>query len=479
MRGHPDEIEQALTTLSENVAGRLSAAGWSRRVLDDDRTDATLSRETQNGVIAVVEIHRTSFQWPDDWPVEIEASLGVGYEPALNLMPLLTLDPRAALIHEPEGGHENSFTVELKGPASVAQTAERIVKFVEERAPTVAQNFPNASAIDEQLQREVEAAQTWSDEEGEENDASSGASDFDTQLRLVVLAATGRHDETRSLLATYPSEQTDERIDRDNRRFVRQLGRWLDAGGPVAPPVEETLAQLPRRARPPRSSWSDARAKSSAKKEALDAARAESKGKSLDQLKELIAAEYTTRRIEIAPSVIDFNAEMLQTEQQPFGRARNALKALRMLKAGGGDMIRLIKNASDEDPDWLQPPDRAAYPMIADRNRYTPIKLDAEARDWLERVRTEAPRRMGPWVLVDVWLSKNEIAGLIRAHIGERLVGTITPGDADEFNDVMRAAVLFDEDPFVRGRLTTTDMTAAVVLEIPLPQHPDRQAAAT
>ena len=86
---------------------------------------------------------------------------------------------------------------------------------------------------------------------------------------------------------------------------------------------------------------------------------------------------------------------------------------------------------------------------------------------------------MGPWVLVDVWLSQDESAGLIRAHIGERLVGLIRDGDTDEFNDVMRAAALFDEDPFVRGRLTTTDSAAAVVLEIPLPQHPDRQAAGT
>lgn len=480
MRGHPDEVDQALTTLSETVTGRLSAAGWNRRVLDDDRTDATLTRETQNGVIAVIEIHRTSFQWPDDWPVEIEASLGVGYEPALSLMPLLTLDPRAALIHEPEDGHENSFTVELKGPASVAQAAERIVNFVEEHAPTVAQNFPDASAIDEQLQRDVDAAQTWSDEEGGDDDgdaASLDASDFDTQLRLVVLAAMGRHDEARSLLATYPAERTDETIDRDDRRFVRQLGRWLDAGGPVAPLVEETLAQLPRRARPPRPSWSDARAKSSSKKEALDAARAESKGKSLDQLKELIAAEYSSRGVEIAPSVIDFNAETLQTEQQPFGRARKALKALRMLKAGGGDMIRLLKHASDEDPEWLQPPDRATYPMIADRNRYASIDLDPGAHDWIDRVRTEAPRRMGPWVLVDVWLARDNSTALIGAHIGERRVGTIRPDDSNEFDDVTRAAALFDEDPFVRGRLTTAETAGALVLEIPLPKLPKPLAA--
>lgn len=468
MRGRSDEIHQSLTTLCEAVARLLTPAGWNRRVLDDDPTHAVLTRETQNGIIAVAETQRTSFQYPDDWPVEIEVSFGVGYEAALDLMPLLTLRPRAALIHEPERGHENGFTVELTGPASVAQAVQRIANYVEERAPTVAQTFPNASSIAEQLQREAEAAHTWSDED------DNSASDLDTQLRLVILAAMGEHDDVRSLLAAYRAKAAGEMIDREDRRFVRQLGRWLDAGGPAAPPVEETVAQLPRRARPPRPSWSDARDKANVKKAALEAVRAKSKGTNRAALKELIAAEYSVRGIEIAPSVIDFNAEMLETEQQPFGRAKNGIRALRMLKAGGADLIRLIKHASDDDPEWLQPPDRAAYPMIAGRDRYATVELDTAAHDWLERVRTEAPRRIGPWILIDVWLSRSEAAGPIAAHIGERFVGTVEHGNLHEFDDVMRAAAFFDEDPFVRGRLTTAD---AVVLEIPLPERPDPPAA--
>lgn len=44
MRGHPDEIDQALATHGDTVADQLAAGGWNRRVLDDDRTDATLTR---------------------------------------------------------------------------------------------------------------------------------------------------------------------------------------------------------------------------------------------------------------------------------------------------------------------------------------------------------------------------------------------------------------------------------------------------
>jgi hypothetical protein len=55
---------------------------------------------------------------------------------------------------------------------------------------------------------------------------------------------------------TYSAAQAAERIARSDRRFIRQLACWLDVGGPVPPPVEDTLADLPRR---PRSPWSAAR----------------------------------------------------------------------------------------------------------------------------------------------------------------------------------------------------------------------------
>ena len=87
----------------------------------------------------------------------------------------------------------------------------------------------------------------------------------------------------------------------------------------------------------------NARAESKAKKQALDAARAKSKGKSIGQLRELIIAEYGARGIELAPSVVDVTAEMLQVDQQPFGRARSALTAIRMLTSGGVDAIRLLE----------------------------------------------------------------------------------------------------------------------------------------
>lgn len=175
----------------------------------------------------------------------ILVGVGVLNEPALNLMPLLTLRPRAVLIDDPQFGRANSFTVKLTGLDTVAHAAQQIVHFVNEHASATTRNFPDAAAIDAQLQREIDSAQSRSDEENEDEVDDSSASDFDTRLRFVVLAAMGRHEDARALLATYPAERTDEAIDRDDRRFIRQLTRWLDAGGPVAPPSQTPSLSYP------------------------------------------------------------------------------------------------------------------------------------------------------------------------------------------------------------------------------------------
>ena len=273
------------------------------------------------------------------------------------------------------------------------------------------------------------------------------------------------------MLSSYSAGQTGEPIDGEDRRFIRQLTRWLDAGGPPAPPVAETLARLPRAPRPPRLSWSDARARTKARKDAIDAARSQSPGKNLDQLRELVSVEYARRNSDAAPSTVALDAEMLQLEQQSFGRARSALKAIRMLTTGGADAIRLIRNATQHDPDWLRPPDRASYPVPTSRDRYVSVELDAATRDWLARIATEAPRRVGPVVLVDVWLSLDQQATQLVAHIGDHRVGTIKTADADAFDQVMRAAELFDEDPYFPGRLTHAGEPGPLALEIPLPEY--------
>ncbi len=76
MRGHPEQIDQALAVLGESVVAQLTAHGWLPRQLDR-YSIAIMTRPTQNGVMTTAEIDRRSFGlWHDDWPVQVRVSLG-------------------------------------------------------------------------------------------------------------------------------------------------------------------------------------------------------------------------------------------------------------------------------------------------------------------------------------------------------------------------------------------------------------------
>lgn len=79
--------------------------------------------------------------------------------------------------------------------------------------------------------------------------------------------------------------------------------------------------------------------------------------------------------------------------------------------------------------------------------------------------------------MIDVWLTRADLAGPLVAHIGEQRVGTVRLSKTTEFDHALRAAAVFDEDPFVRGRLTRADGTDPVALEIPLPERKDADVA--
>lgn len=260
MRGHPKQIDQAQLELASIVSHDLSGHGWVQRDLDR-HSIAVLTRDTGNGVMATAELFRTSFQWPEDWPIEVGVRIGVGYEPALNLMPLLTLDPDVALLAADRQQSRPGFTVTLGDVGDVAAAARNIVAVITDQAVPFARRFADAAAIDaalsERHRRRRRPASTDTPHDGADvDDFNNGDSDHHTEQRLLLLAAMGRHDETRTLLTTYPSRHGDEPIDRDDRRFIRQLTRWLDADGPSAPRSRTRWRNCPanpdRRGRPGR-----------------------------------------------------------------------------------------------------------------------------------------------------------------------------------------------------------------------------------
>jgi hypothetical protein len=438
MSRRSEQIELALSALAGSVAAALAPSGWTSRELDDCGI-AALTRQIGDGIIATAELGRASFRSPDDFPIAIGAQLGVGYEAALNLMPLLTLTPTVTLVNNPETSIEPGFLISLDDPDTVESVGRQIVAFVEEHAAAFAQQFPDAESVAAAMEPGVESGGVDSDDErGRDEDP----------LRLTMLAAIGRNDRVRAWLA----DQSAASADLADRRFIRQLTRWLDAGGPAAPPLEETLARLPHALIQPRPSWSDARATAMSRKEALNVVRAQSKGKTLDELRALLAAEYAQREVDVAPSAVARHAAMLSLERQPFGRIRSAWKATRTLATVGSDAIHIYRNSSEPEPEWMRLPDRASFPIPVARTQYTSVELQPQIEVWLDQAYVHAPRRFDLYAFVEVWLSRD--GDSIAVHLGQRRIGAMRGGLVSVFDQVMSAAALFDEDPFVRGRLT-------------------------
>ena len=368
----------------------------------------------------------------------------MGYERALDLMPVLTLDVWPALVSEPD------FAVVLEKNTSVVPAVHATVAHIEAKAVELSAAYPGVTAVERKLR--------------------SAENDIKRMQYLTLLAATGELDAARSELDEYAATLDPSEESRSDRRFVRQLTRWLDAGGPTPPPIEETLALLPPRPnfdRQPFSfNWSAERTKSKAERAALDAVRAQRDGKTGDQLRDLLAEEYARRGIEASAAGTTVAAGILATEEEPFARARSAFTAVRMMTSLGTGLVRLVKSGPSPVPAWARPPDRASYEVRSiDSRGKSVVELDRDADVWLREVCDTSAEPLGH--ILDVWLSREN--GSLVAHVGQRRVGTIPAADADAFNQTLKVAQYFDEDPVLDGRLTRAPGVSRQVLEIPVP----------
>ncbi|HEY1486146.1 MAG TPA: hypothetical protein VGF84_08570, partial [Micromonosporaceae bacterium] len=215
-----------------------------------------------------------------------------------------------------------------------------------------------------------------------------------------------------------------------------------------------------------RRSSAQARARAALKKEATDTVRVQARGKSVEELTMLLATAYAQRNIEVSAATLASTAATMRLQQQPFGRARSALRGLRMLTSLGTDTVNRARTGFVADPPWLQPPERASFPIAGIPGEEVAVTLDPAAAGVIGRILAEAPARYGFLVRVDVWFDDHGPS--LDAYIGEHRVGTVQPTDATAFDAVFAAAALFDEAPFVRGRIIDIEGTA-VLLEVPRP----------
>ena len=127
---------------------------------ETDHGVATLTRESHEGVIASLELDRMWTSVSDTLPVEIGIWLGVGYTPALALMPVLTLRPTVALVNAAGPSNAPGQTFVLSSLADVPATSNQVVAFVNQHAMGFAEQFLDAPPSPRQCDENLIAVET-------------------------------------------------------------------------------------------------------------------------------------------------------------------------------------------------------------------------------------------------------------------------------------------------------------------------------
>jgi hypothetical protein len=244
------------------------------------------------------------------------------------------------------------------------------------------------------------------------------------QLIAALLAGAKRFREARQVLSEHQQCAGIEGwAPREYRRFARQLQRFLDAGGelvlpsspPSWPPVAEHapvhgLAKTPK----------DARAQSS-----------DRSPRKLRGIKDLLAS------LRVPPR---------------------------------GDDGQRPRDIPEDEYIELEPPDRAAYPILANGPDRVAAQLHPTMRATIDRIAAEVPSAIG-MRLVTVWLTRQrrnspQVPDGLNVHIGSQCVGELDGDVAERLRPALEAAAERDEDPWAYAYLSTCRAAMPYRLEI-------------
>ncbi len=500
-----DETRGLVEALGQGVTERLSAQRWT--AMDDDRrashrspTGGAFQRTLGDGFSAVAIFPSQSREYRPLENGRLESSglivvgrIGVGYEPAEALVSACTGSKVAGIVL-----NAPTISATARVAADLGEVEEQLAHFVDDHAVAVAERYTDVDSLIDALGTHVAlpftgVAGSWYVSLGIDPDSSLGPLEStEAELIPALLAIAGRDGEAREALADYVSRDVEGIESRAYRRFARQLTRRLDAEGQLPPP------STPPRWPPPSSlQWkpqatpsfaefffdedrkTKTRADQQARKEALEAVRAAGDDQSRDELRARLEQELSERGLSTEPLLLERQVEMILAEREPFGKARFALRTLKALKDSQASRGSPLKGAierphePDDEPDWLKPPDRAAYPVRSISPKRTPVELDPAAREWLERIKDSDPSHLAGSRNLEVWLTRDSgnpaDASRLTVHIGTERVGVLRTDVEEQFRPVMEAAAERDEDPWMRGRLSASTGPLPFLLEVELP----------
>jgi len=189
--------------------------------------------------------------------------------------------------------------------------------------------------------------------------------------------------------------------------------------------------------------------------------------------------------IEAIPSFVEWKLDEFEQPELEAKLNSWTFKATALVDFGRTmvDSLRDVRTGgrARQIPAWLEPPDRAGYPMRSASKHMTAVLPDKMDRPWLDRVVESVPMsfRTGVepsrgMVRVDVWLEfDGEPAGddpVLGVHLGDHRIGEIGRKDVAAYRVVMAHAAERDELPWTSARLCFRFLNeSGYVLEVPLP----------
>lgn len=421
--------------LDELLRQRLEALGWSLFGFGSP-IGRTWTFPVSDDLVATLAVYGP---WHFHTPAAFTVDVGVGHPPSTRLMPRLTQQPRASLYSIED---QPWLTWEAEDPDD----------------PETQTSF--AAAVTEMARFAVDAAGRLSQSGLLERQLRELAPDEDDPTTLpLYLAATGRVNEAL--------ETIEESVGRDgawrnwsedqDRRLARQLRLWADAGAPTPPELDKWppnafdagLIEVDEG-----STWSRARARSRAEREAQEAVRKALRTPPADssdtapaaqQVAHMLRREYGQRDVPLSPGRALQQAEFLLLEREPLGRWRVGMSVLSQLPGVVRQLAEAAREVrgtftedvlSDEtpaaDPELEAPwPEDALFDFPPDSDSWVEVAVDATTADALRKTATQPDGSTKQFLRLRVWVAaadtvRREAAGQADPSVphGSLLVGT-------------------------------------------------------
>jgi hypothetical protein len=456
--------------LQQSASG-LIAADWEMDPIVNPATGAAMPlgmlgafrRAIGEGFAAQVLFNPASRRSPEDSAIVVRVSVSLAYLPLDRVMWLTTDRIARGVVRvrdvrdmaEPSAGPDLS----ISAPVDVDRVVANVVDLVETVALPWARDHASIDFV----------LEDWRSRKPEGDIAGR-------EFIPALLAAAGRFDDARSELERYLRSGHEEVTTRSYRRFACQLVRFIDARGDVRDPSEPPR-RLDERLRSIEhvsigESWRDAMRVGRARDAAISAVSAKGRGKERKELRSMLAAELEARGLDESPLFVENSLDKIQ-DVDVTGGIGGWARAVRLVGEFVGTVRQEMKRGLTL-PDWLEPPDRASYPMVDSTSHFVAARLEADGVALLDRVIESAPGRVDRTVKVVGWLDwatdRESDPGAIIVSIGAERVGRIDTRDTVKFRQVMVRAAERDELPWMSVRLTKLAASEdPYLLEVPLP----------